>query len=415
MSIVISPSVNSAKPRKNAAPVTTIEGIPLYVYAVSLASILTVTGILWDISWHTTIGRDKFLSPPHLLIYMGAVFGGLFSGIQVLWNTFKASPEAKKGLVKIWGFFYSSLGALFCIWGALAMLTSAPFDDWWHNAYGLDVVILSPPHFLLALGMLFLQFGACVSISKYLNRIENDAVAESMIKRYWIQNNVRQKRILRTLFVIAAASLLCMVCTLFTEFVDRRAQHTSLFYQVTTAIGMLLLPVFGRVLRIKWAMTSIALGYFLVAGLTNWILQMFPAVPKLGPILNPVTHYQSLQFPLLLFIPAIAMDLVMQKVKFNDWIKAALITFVFVIILLAVQYPFASFLVESPFARNWFFGSHSWYYGANPEWQFRYKFRVDEVDTLPVMLLGALKAIVIGFFIARLSLRWGKWMQSIQR
>lgn len=415
MSIVISPSATLVKAKKKAVFVTAIEGIPLYVYAVSLASILTVAGILWDISWHTTIGRDKFLSPPHLLIYLGAVFAGLFSGLQVLWNTFKASPEAKKGLVKIWGVFYSSLGALFCIWGAIAMLTSAPFDDWWHNAYGLDVVILSPPHFLLALGMLFLQFGACVSISKYLNRIENDTVGESMIKTYWIQHNVRQKRILRTLFVIASASLLCMVCTLFTQFVDRRAQHAALFYQVTTAICMLLLPVFGRVLHIKWAMTSVATGYFLIAGLANWILQLFPAVPKLGPILNPVTHYQALQFPLLFFIPAIAMDWVMQKVKSNDWVKSALITSVFVIILVAIQYPFGGFLVESPLARNWFFGSHAWYYGANPDWEFRYKYQPKETEPFFAILFGALKAIIIGFFIARLSLRWGKWMQSVQR
>jgi hypothetical protein len=295
------------------------------------------------------------------------------------------------------------------------MLTSAPFDDWWHNAYGLDVVILSPPHFLLALGMLFLQFGACVSISKYLNRLENDAVADSMIKTYWIANNVRQKRILRVLFVIASASLLCMVCTLFTQYIDRRAQHTALFYQVTTAISLLLLPVFGRVLRIKWALTSVAIGYFLIAGLANWILQLFPAVPKLGPILNPVTHYQALQFPLLLFIPAVAMDMLMLKVKSNDWVKAALITVVFVALLLAVQYPFGGFLVESPLARNWFFGSHAWYYGANPDWEFRYKFRTDEINTLPVILFGAAKAIVIGFLVARLSLRWGKWMQSVQR
>jgi hypothetical protein len=415
MSITISPSVSARKPGQKKAILLTIDGIPLYVYAVSVASILTIVGILWDISWHTTIGRDKFLSPPHILIYMGAVFAGLFSGVQVLWNTFKASAAAKKGLVKIWGVFYSSLGALFCIWGAIAMLTSAPFDDWWHNAYGLDVVILSPPHFLLALGMLFLQFGACVSISKYLNRIENDQVAESMIKTYWIKNNIRQKRILRTLLVIAAASFLCMVCTLFTQFVDRRAQHTGLFYQVTAAICMLLLPVFGRALRIKWAMTSVAFGYFLIAGLANWILQLFPAVPKLGPILNPVTHYQSLQFPLLLFIPAIAADLLMQKVSGNDWKKAAFISAAFVAILLIVQYPFSGFLVESPLARNWFFGSNAWYYGANPDWEFRYKFRSDEAEPFASILFGALKAIIIGFFIARLSLRWGKWMQSIQR
>jgi hypothetical protein len=206
-----------------------------------------------------------------------------------------------------------------------------------------------------------------------------------------------------------------MVCTLFTEFVDRRAQHGGLFYQVVTAISMLLLPVFGRVLRIKWAMTLVAIGYFLIAGLANWILQLFPAIPKLGPILNPVTHFQSLQFPLLLFIPAIAMDMVMQKVTSNDWSRSALLAIAFVALLVAVQYPFAGFLVESPMARNWFFGSHAWYYGADPNWEFRYKFQPEEIEDFSEILLGSVKAIIIGFFIARLSLRWGKWMQSIQR
>ena len=35
------------------------------------------------------------------------------------------------------------------------MITSAPFDNWWHEAYGLDVKIVSPPHTLLAMGFLF--------------------------------------------------------------------------------------------------------------------------------------------------------------------------------------------------------------------------------------------------------------------
>ena len=48
--------------------------IPIYIYAVSLAALLTMVGVLWDISWHRTIGRDKFLSPPHILIYLGAIF-----------------------------------------------------------------------------------------------------------------------------------------------------------------------------------------------------------------------------------------------------------------------------------------------------------------------------------------------------
>jgi hypothetical protein len=57
----------------------------------------------------------------------------------------------------------------FCIWGAIAMLTSAPFDDWWHNTYGLDVTILSPPHTVLLLGMIMIQFGAIVSVLNFKN------------------------------------------------------------------------------------------------------------------------------------------------------------------------------------------------------------------------------------------------------
>ena len=40
------------------------------------------------------------------------------------------------------------------------MLTSAPFDDWWHGAYGLDVKVLSPPHVLLALGIISVAAGS---------------------------------------------------------------------------------------------------------------------------------------------------------------------------------------------------------------------------------------------------------------
>ncbi len=109
------------------------------------------------------------------------------------------------------------------------------------------------------------------------------------------------------------------------------------------------------------------------------------------------------------------MDLVLQKVSSNDWMKAGLLTVIFVAVLIAVQYPFGGFLVESPLARNWFFGSDAWYYGANPDWEFRYKFQPKEMREFSEILLGGVKAIIIGFLVARLSLRWGKWMQSIQR
>src|SRR5215470_9244680 len=74
-----------------------------FVYVVTLASLLSCVGIIWDISWHASIGRDRFLTPPHSLIYLGAIFGGLFSGIQVLGNSFSLRREKRDSFIKVWG------------------------------------------------------------------------------------------------------------------------------------------------------------------------------------------------------------------------------------------------------------------------------------------------------------------------
>lgn len=405
---VITQPAAPAKPKTLSSAST----IPVYIYAVSLASLLTVVGILWDISWHRSIGRDKFLSPPHILIYLGAIFAGLFSGLQVLWNSFYRKEASKVTMIRVWGIFYSSLGSLFCIWGAIAMLTSAPFDDWWHSAYGLDVTILSPPHTLLAMGMMFLQFGACVSICKYLN-------AGSTL--HWTADqpaNVsspRNRILLRVLFVVAATSLLTMIYTLFTDYLHIRGMRAPLFYIIAAVTSLLLLPAFGRALRFKWGMTSIAIGYFLLVGISNWILQLFPSEPKLGPILTHLTHFQPAQFPALIFIPALAMDLVGQRQTLNDWAKALLMSLAFIGLLLAVQYPLSGFLLESPGSRNWFFGGDTWYFGNSPNVPFRYKFRPEDLASLPALGEGLFIALVAGALCARLSLRWGKWMLNIQR
>ena len=74
-----------------------------------------------------------------------------------------------------WG-FRAPLGAWICIWGCGAMLTSAPFDNWWHNAYGLDVRIISPPHTVLALGIFSIVVGALLLTLAQQNRAD-DAIA----------------------------------------------------------------------------------------------------------------------------------------------------------------------------------------------------------------------------------------------
>src|SRR5262250_1602878 len=138
-----SPAVSATLP--SAPDLARNAPVPWYLSGVTVASTCVIVGLLWDISWHRTIGRDAFLTPAHLAIYMGAVIAGFSCGALALKTTFAGSPEERATSVKFWG-FRAPLGAWVCIWGSFAMLTSAPFDDWWHNSYGLDVKILSPPH-----------------------------------------------------------------------------------------------------------------------------------------------------------------------------------------------------------------------------------------------------------------------------
>src|SRR5581483_971892 len=107
MSITIPTPLAPAPPAARSRAAEDKGAIPIYIYAVSLAALLTIVGVLWDISWHRSIGRDKFLSPPHILIYLGAIFAGLFSGIQVLYNSFYRKQASQATTLRVWGVFYS--------------------------------------------------------------------------------------------------------------------------------------------------------------------------------------------------------------------------------------------------------------------------------------------------------------------
>jgi hypothetical protein len=111
----------------------------------------------------------------------------------------------------------------------------------------------------------------------------------------------------------------------------------------------------------------------------------------------------------------LGMDWLTQRTKTGEWARALALTMIFVLLLLFIQYPLGGFLLESPGSRNWFFGEYTWYFGAMPDWPYRYKYRPQDVDDWRVFAKGIGIAIVIGLIASRLSLRWGKWMQNIQR
>ena len=62
-----------------------------FIAAIVASAAGIALGLLWDISWHMTVGRDTFWTPPHLLEYLAAITAGCASGYVVLRTTF-ANP-----------------------------------------------------------------------------------------------------------------------------------------------------------------------------------------------------------------------------------------------------------------------------------------------------------------------------------
>jgi hypothetical protein len=373
--------------------------------AVLISSACIVIGLLWDISWHSTIGRDTFWSPPHLLEQFGAVIAGVSCGWLVLRTTFAGTPEQRGTSVRFWGFF-GPLGAWVTIWGTFVMIASAPFDNWWHNAYGLDVKIVSPPHMVLAAGMIAVELGAMLMALAAQNRATSEA----------------DVRALGWAYAIAGGVLVTMVAAVITEYASRPNQmHSPLFYQVAGGAFPIFLVAFARSGRLRFPATTTAAIYMGVMVVMIWILELFPARPKLAPIYNAVTHMVPPHFPLLLVIPALTVDLLLRRRDeggSGDWIRAALVGVAFVGTMFAVQWFFGEFLI-SPTARNFFFGADRWAYFVRPgPWQYRFWDVPKDAAGNPSMqpiATGLGIAALISIASTRIGIWWGNGMSRVQR
>ncbi|MEP6905771.1 MAG: hypothetical protein ABI875_06775 [Gemmatimonadales bacterium] len=374
------------------------------LYAVVFASTCIIVGLLWDISWHRTVGRDTFWSPPHILEQLAAIVAGLSCGYLVLRTTFAGSAEARGSSVRFWHLFQGPLGAWVCIWGTITMITSAPFDNWWHNAYGLDVKILSPPHMVLFAGMIGIQVGAMLMVVAAQNRASGEG----------------DRRRLGFIFAFSAAIIVAILAiVIFENAAMPNEMHGSMFYKLTAAIMPAFLVAVARGSRLKWPATVTTLLYMGIILITMWVTQLFPAQAKLAPIYNPVTHMVPPPFPLLLVFPALAIDLLMRRLgQGRDWMLALAIGGSFVAVMLAVHWFWADFLI-SPAARNIFFGADQWDYSSRLG-PWRYQFWNLDRDaagnfSLSLLAQGIAIAVVFGVVSSRVGLWWGRGLARIKR
>lgn len=128
--------------------------VPL-AWASVVAGFLAVFATYWDEAWHTDIGRDSAWAAPHVLLYGSVAVVGLAVagwGLRVL-----VSLRSLRGTLAQPPLVASGLGGL----GALI---AAPIDAGWHEAYGRDAVLFSPPHMLVVLASTALVLGVLAGL-----------------------------------------------------------------------------------------------------------------------------------------------------------------------------------------------------------------------------------------------------------
>lgn len=372
--------------------------------AVVLSAAAIVIGLIWDISWHRTIGRDTLFSPPHVLEYIAAIVAGVSCGWLILQTTFDDRRNTDRdSSVAFWG-FRGPLGAWVTVWGTFAMLASAPFDDWWHNAYGLDVEIISPPHVVLLLGMLAVVLGAVVMAVAVQNR-EGESSRRFML-----------------LYAFASAMLLLILTTAaFTYTAFPNTFRGTEFYLVSAVVYVLPLVVVARSARRRWPATAAALLYLGVSLALIWTLQAFPAVPKLAPIYREILHMVPPPFPLLLVVPALVVDLLIrrgQRRGWPDWGRALVAGPLALVAFFAVNWFWGDFLLSKS-ARNALFAMDQWEYFSRPgPWQYEYW-------GMPRTAAGGFDwasfagpfgiACLLGVASGRIGLWLGSWLGGVKR
>ena len=323
--------------------------VPWYIWCGLLGPTSIVLGLYWDISWHMSIGRDTFWTPAHMAIQLGGILVALTSVYLIFSTTFGNNPAAKAASIRVWG-FRGPLGAFLACWGGVVMVTSAPFDNWWHNSFGLDVSHRQP--------------AAHGPRRRHPCRRDRRAATTRQLdesRRRHRANppppHVFPSRRRDSLAPLGAALR-----------IHRRqpdAQPHVLSRACPSAVPIILIAL-SRAGGYRWGATVVAAIYTAWVLGQLWLLPLFPATPKLGPVFTNITHMVPLEFPTLIIIPAIALDFLLNRyANKNKWTLAVMLGAAYLAVLLLVHWPLGDFLI-SPAARNWVFGQNYFPYMESP-------------------------------------------------
>src|SRR6266567_3158093 len=98
-----------------------------------------IFGMAWDGQWHAAVGRDRFFTPPHVLMYSAVAIEGLLCLGMVLAETLRYRRRVPgvndQTTSKVLRIFRAPLGFIVTGFGMFMILLAAPLDNYWHVLY----------------------------------------------------------------------------------------------------------------------------------------------------------------------------------------------------------------------------------------------------------------------------------------
>lgn len=289
---------------------------------VLLGSVICFLGTSWDIQWHTVIGRDRILIPPHLLMLGGVALGGIGALSDVLVETIWArrNPAVTARMVPFAGLFNASLGAYVAGFAALCAAVAFPLDAYWHALYGIDVSIWAPFHIMILGGMGTISFGGAYMLASAARLAAGQGAL-----------TVTRLGYLGAAAAFAAAFDILMLLVLNgiggRGMIDLGVLTVDVFPLLATILCATMLVVAVQLVPWRWAATSVALIGLVFVGAVALL------VPPATDALVGLEHQQflrpdpgvslvALRWPLLPVLAAVAVDVV-RRVRRSDRVLLA--------------------------------------------------------------------------------------------
>src|SRR5260221_5649883 len=131
-----------------------------------LGAVISFFALSWDVQWHTFVGRDRTLTPPHILLLSGYALCGIGALVAVIVETqwVKNNQAMEKRYTPFANRFAAPLGIYITGYAALNGALAFPVDQYWHTLYGIDVTIWAPFHIMAISGLALMALGSVYTL-----------------------------------------------------------------------------------------------------------------------------------------------------------------------------------------------------------------------------------------------------------